>query len=87
MLDTSDEATDLPPLADVAVEDSLLALAWTIGTDGIVTLMDEDMAVHYLSVRGLAMDDDGVPYFEQRHIALPAEHLRPLLEEWLSRLS
>lgn len=85
MIDTSDEATDLPPLREVTPERSLLALDWTVGTDGIVTLMEQDMAVQYLSVRGLVTNEDGAA-FDQLHIALPTEHLRPLLEAWLERL-
>lgn len=86
MIDTSDEATELPPLGEVREEDSLLALDWMIGTEGIVTLMDRDMPVHYLSVRGIDKDELGTPGFTQVHIAMPAEGLRELLEEWLARL-
>jgi hypothetical protein len=87
MIDTSDEATELPPLNDVTVEHSLVALRWTIGTEGLVTLEGEDMPVHYLSVRGLGMDEDGAIDFQQLHIAMPTDDLRPLLEAWLERLS
>lgn len=85
MIDTSDEATELPPLREVKVERSLLALDWMIGVDGIVTLMDQDVAVQYLSVRGLVANEDGAA-FDQLHIALPTAGLRDLLEEWLTRL-
>lgn len=86
MFDLSDEATGLPPLREVAPEDSIMALQWQLGTEGIVTLEGESTPVRYLSVRGLQLDEDGEAFYTQVHIALPHDLIAPMLEAWRSQL-
>ena len=84
--DLSDEATELPPLHHIATEDSMLALQWMVGAEGVVDLVDETLPVRYLSLRGLALNEEGAAEYVQVHIALPHHAIRPLLEQWLKTL-
>lgn len=88
MIDVSDEATGLPPLHEVHPEDAILALSWTLGNEGLVTVptVDEPMAVRYVSFRGLILDEDGKSQYGQIHVAVPTQAVGPLLEQWAQTL-
>lgn len=87
MYDTSDEATGLPPLQQVEVEGSILALNWVFGVEGLVSVVDEsDLPVRYLSVRGLIISDEGTAQWGQVHVAVPHDALRPMCEGILKAL-
>lgn len=86
MIDVSDEATGLPPLEEITPEASLLALAWEIGHEGLVSVEGQTMAVRYLSLRGVQFDEDGSGEYAQLHVAMPVDGLVDLLKMWLEQL-
>lgn len=77
----TDEATGMTPLEEPTPEDSLLAMKWTFGTQGEVSWDgfegsgdsdgDDSAVVHYLSFRGIGVDEEGVASVRQVHIAMP----------------
>lgn len=72
--ETSDEATGLPPLADVESEVTLLVLAWTASEGVVQTPDDKIVAVRYLSVRGLMTSGDPTDVaWAQCHLAVPVK--------------
>lgn len=89
MQQPTDEATGLPPLSEVIAEDSLLAVTYQLGQEGLVQVPDEEapVPVLYLSVRGLVQqvgaqgDLHPTAEWAQMHVAFPRPLPPPLTNQ------
>lgn len=76
-IDTSDDATGLPPMRVAGPDDEPAAVVLageSVGT-GIVTIpgTDETVAVRFLYLRCVLLNDAEEPEWIQRNVAIPVE--------------